>query len=98
MGLSPLRCFLLRLLRTAAVLAILVVLVRPSYAMTRIEELLQATHWGESSAELLHQFGDKAKRLPHALDFGDSYTDIVLARPLGGVPMVVFFQMDKATR
>lgn len=66
--------------------------------MNGIEELLRETHWGESSAELLHQFGDQARRSAHALDFGDSYTDIALTRPLGGVPMVVFFQMDKVTR
>ena len=66
--------------------------------MNGIEELLQGTHWGESSAELLHQFGDEARWLGHALDFGDIYTDIVLTRPLGTVPMVVFFQMDKGTR
>jgi hypothetical protein len=40
----------------------------------------------------------QATQLPRGLDFGDSYADIVLTRlSLGGVPMVVFFQMDKAT-
>src|SRR5262249_10146649 len=87
----------LRLLRTAAALAVLV-LARLSFAADGIEELLRETHWGESSGELLGQFGDKARRLPRALDFGDSYADIVLTRQtLGGVPMVVFFQMDKET-
>jgi hypothetical protein len=72
--------------------------VRLSFAADGIEDLLRETHWGESSSELLHQFGDEATRLPRALDFGDSYADIVLTRQtLGGVPMVVFFQMDKAT-
>ena len=53
---------------------------------------------GKSSGALFDQFGDEARRLPRALDFGDSYSDIVLTRQtLGGVPMVVFFQMDKAT-
>jgi hypothetical protein len=61
---------LLRLLRTAAALAILG-LVRPSFATNGIGELLRETHWGGSSAELLHQFGDEARWLPHALDFGD---------------------------
>src|SRR5206468_1706776 len=59
--------FILGLLRIAAVLAILAP-ARPSYATNGVEELLRETHWGESSAELLHQFGDEAKRLPHALD------------------------------
>jgi hypothetical protein len=59
---------------------------------------LWQTHWGELSSELLYQFGDRARRLSRALDFGDSYADIVLNRQtIGGVPMVVFFQMDKST-
>jgi hypothetical protein len=82
---------------TAAALAILMP-ARPSFAADEITELLQDTHWGEASGELLHQFGEKARRLSRALDFGDSYVDVVLTgQTLGGVPMVVFFQMDKAT-
>ncbi|TMJ58432.1 MAG: hypothetical protein E6G90_00635 [Alphaproteobacteria bacterium] len=47
---------------------------------------------------MLQQFGAEATRLPRALDFGDSYVDVVLpSQVVGGVPMVVFFQMDKAT-
>jgi hypothetical protein len=63
-----------------------------------VAALWQQTRWGESSDELLREFGPDAVRLPRALDFGDSYADVVLPRYLvGGVPMVVFFQMDKAT-
>ena len=88
---------LLRSLLTVAALAIFMP-VRLSFAEDGIEGLLRETRWGESSGELLHQFGDEATRLPRGLDFGDSYADIVLTRlTLGGVPMVVFFQMDKAT-
>jgi hypothetical protein len=71
---------------------------RFSVAADGIAELLRETYWGEASSELLDQFGEKARRLSRALDFGDSYADIVLPRQtLGGVPMVVFFQMDKTT-
>ncbi len=88
--------FFFRLLQTAAALAILVP-VQPS-AADPIAGLLRETHWGESSGELIRQFGDEARRLRRALDFGDSYADTVLTRQtLGGVPIVVFFQMDKAT-
>ncbi len=53
---------------------------------------------GESSDALLRQFGPGANKSPRALDFGDSYVDVVLPRELiGGVPMVVFFQMDKVS-
>jgi hypothetical protein len=91
---------LLQLLATAAALALAVsVPVELSFAGGGMEELLHETHWGESSGELFDLFGDEARRLPRALDFGDSYADIILPRQtLGGVPMVVFFQMDKVTR
>src|SRR4051794_20887501 len=59
--------FLLRLLWTAAILAILLQ-PRISFAADGIEELLRETHWGESSSALFHQFGDEALRLPRALD------------------------------
>ena len=51
--------------------------VKLSFAGDGMEELLHETHWGESSGELLDLFGDEARRLPRALDFGDSYADIV---------------------
>jgi hypothetical protein len=90
--------FLPRLLRIAVTLAVLVP-PRSSPAADGIEELLRKTHWGESSGDLLHEFGDQARRLPRALDFGDSYAEVVLtSQNLGGVPVVVFFQMDKTTR
>ena len=88
-------CF--RLLCAAAALALLMP-IRFSYATIGIEELLRETRWGELSGELIGQFGDQARRLRRPLDFGDSYSEIILPRlSLGGVPMVVFFQMDKAT-
>jgi hypothetical protein len=80
-----------------AVLAVLA-LSRSALAETGIAEIWRQTHWGESSDALLRQFGAGANRLPRALDFGDSYVDIILPRELiGEVPMVVFFQMDKVS-
>jgi hypothetical protein len=85
-----------RLLRIATVLALMP--ARFSYASDGIDQLLRQTHWGESSVQLLHKFGEQATHLPRALDFGDSYSDVVLTRQtLGGVGMPAFFQMDKAT-
>jgi hypothetical protein len=70
----------------------------PARASSSIAGLWQQTRWGESSDELLREFGPDSERLPRALDFGDSYVDVALPRYMvGGVPMVVFFQMDKAT-
>lgn len=82
------------------ILALLVVVAfsRPVLAETGIGEIWRQTHWGESSDALLRQFGVEANRLPRALDFGDSYVDVVLpSQTIDGVPMVVFFQMDKVS-
>jgi hypothetical protein len=81
-----------------AVSVAVVAVATPAFAADGIEEVLRETHWGESSDELARQFGTHAIRLPRALDFGDSYADVVLrGQTLGAVPMVVFFQMDKVT-
>jgi hypothetical protein len=80
----------------AAVLAI--TLAGPSPAGAGLQGIWQDTHWGETAPELLHQFGARATQLPRAIDFGDSYVDVVLRRQMiGAVAMVVFFQMDKKT-
>src|SRR5215472_14632552 len=71
----------------------------PVHAATGIGDIWRQTHWGESSDALLRQFGGEAKRLSRALDFGDSYVDVVVPdRMIGEVSMVVFFQMDKITQ
>ena len=81
-----------------AVAVAVVALATPAFATDGIEEILRETHWGESSEELFRQFGAHAIRLRRALDFGDSYADVVLrGQTLGAVPVVVFFQMDKVT-
>jgi hypothetical protein len=54
--------------------------------------------WGEPDGALVAQFGGRATVLPWPLDFCDSYAEIVLRRVLvGGIPVIVFFQMDKRT-
>ena len=64
-----------------------------------MEEAWRGARWGESSAALLAHFGSRATALPRPLDFGDSYVDVVLRNvPIGGVPLIAFFQMDKRTR
>jgi hypothetical protein len=74
------------------------VLAPPAVAAENLATLWPGIHWGEQSDALLRQFGTAARRLPRPLDFGDSYADVVLeGENLGGVPVVVFFQMDKAT-
>lgn len=73
-------------------------LVWPAVAADGVKALVRDTHWGETSDALVRQFGAAAEQLPRQFDFGDSYADIVLTGgSLGGVPVAVFFQMDKAT-
>src|SRR5437764_5091868 len=64
-----------------------------------IAAVWQGAHWGESSAALLGHFVGSATALPRPLDFGDSYAEIVLRNvPVGGIRLIAYFQMDKATR
>ena len=86
---------LCRSLPRAAAAAVLFA-ASPSPAEDGVAALLRETHWGESSEQLLRRFGAAALRLEVPLDFGDSYARIALpGAAVGGVPMVVFFQMDK---
>ena len=63
------------------------------------EALLKGIQWGESQSALLAYLGARATVLSSPIDFGDSYTQIVLRNfVLGGVPLIAFFQIDKATR
>jgi hypothetical protein len=85
-------------LRQHSLALCILALAHPSLAADGVAELLRPSQWGESSGQLLQQFGSNAMRLQTPFDFGDSYADIVLTgQTLGGVPMVVFFQMDKVT-
>jgi hypothetical protein len=91
---------MIALRRAAAGLAATLLLTATAAAATdSIAEAWQGTYWGESSAALMQHFGDRARHVPQPIDFGDSYADLVLPRvDVGGFPLVVFFQMDKATR
>jgi hypothetical protein len=62
------------------------------------DKLLQGIWWGEAQGALLAHYGKRAVVLQRPIDFGDSYTQIVLRDVLvGGVPLIAFFQIDKAT-
>jgi hypothetical protein len=73
-------------------------LASPASAAVDVLQILPKTYWGETSETLLRHFRSVAMRLPRSFDFGDSYSDVVLDNAtVGGVPVVVFFQMDKVT-
>jgi hypothetical protein len=63
-----------------------------------VADIWQGADWGDSSAALLARFADHATALARPIDFGDSYADVVLRDvPVGGVQLIAYFQMDKAT-
>ena len=63
-----------------------------------VGNLFDGVRWGEPQSALLAYFGARATVLQRPIDFGDSYAQIVLRDlVVGGVPLIVFFQIDKAT-
>ena len=63
-----------------------------------ITEAWQGAYWGETSAALIAHLGKGATVLSAPIDFGDSYVDVVLRDvPVGGFPLIAYFQMDKST-
>jgi hypothetical protein len=89
----------LPVVRHLAVLLLLVGLWAGTAARAAgIADSWAGTSWGEPSSALLAHFGARATALPRPIDFGDSYAQIVLRRVMvGGVALIAFFQMDKAT-
>jgi hypothetical protein len=63
-----------------------------------VAAIVHGTYWGEADSALFQRFRGRAAVLQRPIDFGDSYTQIVLRDvAVGGVPVITFFQMDKAT-
>jgi len=63
-----------------------------------LRHIWRGLRWGEASTAVYAQLGRQATVLPRPIDFGDSYAELVLRNvPVGGFPLVAFFQMDKAT-
>jgi len=62
------------------------------------ESLLQSVFWGEPQSALFAHFGKRASVFQRPMNFGDTYTQIVLRDVApGGVPLIAFFQIDKVT-
>ena len=78
--------------------ALFMLLAAPARA-EGLEDAWAGTAWGEPAIAIAQHFGSRATVLPQPLDFGDSYVPLVVRNfPVGGVPLIVFYQMDKATR
>ena len=79
-------------------IAVVLCLFAVPAAAESIADAWQGTYWGEPSSALLAHFGVRATALSRPLDFGDSYADVVLRNvPVGGFPLILYFQMDKRT-
>ncbi|HTZ36593.1 MAG TPA: hypothetical protein VMB84_11245 [Stellaceae bacterium] len=56
------------------------------------------TAWGESPQALQRALGSRGFALPQPIDFGDSYAPLVVRQlPVGGFPLIVYYQIDKAS-
>jgi hypothetical protein len=82
----------------AAVLLLLGAVIAAPARADGLGEAWAGTSWGESPEALQRHFGARGFALPKPLDFGDSYAPLALRDvPVGGLPMIAFYQIDKAT-
>jgi len=85
--------------RRAATALVLLLCGAPAARAEGLDELWAGTNWGESDPALLRHFGARATVLPDAIDFGDAYAQLVQRQfTLGGYGLIVYYQIDKATR
>ena len=77
-------------------------MVAPTSAPARadgIDDAWNGTQWGESPEALQQHFGARGFALPRPIDFGDSYAPLVVRDiKVGGLAMIAYYQIDKATR
>jgi hypothetical protein len=64
-----------------------------------LDDAWSGTRWGESPQALQQYFGARGFALPRPIDFGDSYAPLVVRGvSLAGLPMIAYYQIDKATQ
>lgn len=89
------------IVRAAAALLALMALGRilvPAAAAAGLDDAWAGTRWGESPEAVQRLLGNRGVALPRPIDFGDSYAPLVLREvPLGGLPLIAYYQIDKAT-
>ena len=63
-----------------------------------LDDAWAGTYWGESPEAVQRHFGARGYAVPQPFDFGDSYAPLVVRDlPIGGFPMIAYYQFDKAT-
>src|SRR4030095_13198786 len=81
----------------AVLLLVLWLFASPAVA-DGVADIWPGADGGYSSSPLPALFAGHATALARPIDFGDSYADVVLRDvPVGGVQLIAYFQMDKAT-
>lgn len=81
-----------------AVASTISIALGPAACAAGIDAVLAGTSWGESPQTLQRTLGPEALALPDPIDFGDSYAPLVeRSVPVGGVPLIAYYQFDKAT-
>src|ERR1700693_5396038 len=82
-----------------ATLALLLLLAMPPGYGEALDDAWSGIFWGEPAIAVLRHLGTRATVLPQPLDFGDSYAPLVVRDfRVGGVSLIAFYQMDKATQ
>jgi len=63
-----------------------------------LDDAWAGIRWGETPEALQRHFGDRGFAVPRPIDFGDAYAPLVVRDiRLGGLPMIAYYQIDKAT-
>jgi hypothetical protein len=63
-----------------------------------LDDAWAGTSWGEAPEALQRHFAARGFALPRPLDFGDSYAPLAVRDvTIGGVAMIAFYQIDKAS-
>jgi len=85
-------------MRLFALAALLPLLLAPARG-EGLDDAWAGVSWGEPAVAVLKHLGSRATVLLQPIDFGDSYAPLVVRNlPVGGVGLIAFYQMDKATQ
>jgi hypothetical protein len=85
-------------MRATLLATLLCALLSASARAMGIEDVWMGISWGEAPETVQRHLGARGFALPRPLDFGDSYSPLVLRDvSIGGFPLIVYYQFDKVT-
>ena len=63
-----------------------------------LDDAWAGTGWGEWPEQIQRHFGARGYALPQPIDFGDSYTPLVVRDvSISGISLIAYYQFDKTT-